>query len=137
MISNIHMYVDLLIDIRFTNASTAQFISNRLKLYLAGRHHHTTTLRRPCGGGRRTIDWFSQSAKGRRDIKIGSTVLSVDGQARILLHRRFCLVQQTIFFIGTGSHPIDQYADIDFQSIACAVADEILKAVRVSGYVPG
>ena len=32
----------------------------------------------------------------------------------------------------------DQYADIDFQAIVCAVADEILKAVGVSGgYVPG
>lgn len=43
--------------------------------------------------------------------------------------------------VGEGSSALStdnaQYADIDFQSIACAVADEILKAVRVSGYVPG
>ena len=32
----------LLIDIRFTNASAAEFILDRLKLYLAGRHHHHT-----------------------------------------------------------------------------------------------
>ena len=31
----------LLIDIRSTNASAAEFILYRLKLYLAGRHHHT------------------------------------------------------------------------------------------------
>jgi len=30
----------LLIDIRSTNASAAEFILYRLKLYLAGRHHH-------------------------------------------------------------------------------------------------
>ena len=30
----------LLIDIRSTNASAAEFILDRLKLYLAGRHHH-------------------------------------------------------------------------------------------------
>ena len=30
----------LLIDIRSTNASEAEFILDRLKLYLAGRHHH-------------------------------------------------------------------------------------------------
>ena len=30
----------LLIDIRSTNASVAEFILYRLKLYLAGRHHH-------------------------------------------------------------------------------------------------
>ena len=37
----------LLIDIRSTNASAAEFILYRLKLYLAGRHHHrlTTTVR--------------------------------------------------------------------------------------------
>ena len=32
----------LLIDIRSTNASAAEFILYRLKLYLAGRHHHHT-----------------------------------------------------------------------------------------------
>ena len=31
----------LLIDIRSTNASAAEFILDRLKLYLAGRHHHS------------------------------------------------------------------------------------------------
>ena len=30
----------LLIDVCSTNASAAEFISYRLKLYLAGRHHH-------------------------------------------------------------------------------------------------
>ena len=35
----------LLIDIRSTNASAAEFILYRLKLYLAGRHrHHTPSL---------------------------------------------------------------------------------------------
>ena len=34
----------LLIDIRSTNASAAEFILYRLKLYLAGRHHHTDLL---------------------------------------------------------------------------------------------
>lgn len=33
----------LLIDIRSTNASAAEFILDRLKLYLAGRHHHHHT----------------------------------------------------------------------------------------------
>ena len=33
-------YGMLLIDIRSTNASAAEFILYRLKLYLAGRHHH-------------------------------------------------------------------------------------------------
>ena len=32
----------LLIDIRSTNASAAELIVDRLKLYLAGRHHHHT-----------------------------------------------------------------------------------------------
>ena len=36
----------LLIDIRSTNASAAEFILYRLKLYLAGRHHHHTDIRR-------------------------------------------------------------------------------------------
>ena len=41
----------LLIDIRSTNASAAEFILNRLKLYLAGRHRHddsTSTPPPPC-----------------------------------------------------------------------------------------
>ena len=33
------------IDICFTNASAAEFILYRLKLYLAGRHHHGTGMR--------------------------------------------------------------------------------------------
>ena len=35
----------LLIDIRSTNASAAEFILYRLKLYLAGRHHHMIHLK--------------------------------------------------------------------------------------------
>ena len=38
----------LLIDIRSTNASAAEFILDRLKLYLAGRHHHHTVLELKC-----------------------------------------------------------------------------------------
>ena len=34
----------LLIDICFTNASAAEFILDRIKLYLAGRHHHGNTF---------------------------------------------------------------------------------------------
>ena len=34
----------LLIDIRSTNASAAEFMLYRLKLYLAGRHYHHTLI---------------------------------------------------------------------------------------------
>ena len=41
----------LLIDIRSTNASAAEFILYRLKLYLAGRHHHTLAEEAGGAGG--------------------------------------------------------------------------------------
>ena len=40
----IFMIYVVLIDIRSTNASAAEFILHRLKLYLAGRHHHHRVL---------------------------------------------------------------------------------------------
>jgi hypothetical protein len=40
----------LLIDIRSTNASAAEFILYRLKLYLAGRHHHHRSQIKPALG---------------------------------------------------------------------------------------
>ena len=42
----------LLIDIRSTNASAAEFILYRLKLYLAGRHHRYVDILQKLGFSR-------------------------------------------------------------------------------------
>ena len=52
----------LLIDIRSTNASAAEFILYRLKLYLAGRHHHHV---------------FAAHVKGKPEIVIGLSLIHI------------------------------------------------------------